>query len=143
VIRGVSHIGIAVSCLEESVEHYKRLLGMDPNEIRDLPDHGVRLCTFHTGATEIELMEPLGPRGESLGRFLDKRGEGVHHVCLEVDDVEAELKRLSDFGLAAVGPPRPGATGRNVVFLRPSRGVLVELAESGWDARPGFADTPD
>lgn len=143
MIRGVSHIGIAVSCLDDSIEHYRRLLGTDPDEVQELADRGVRLCVFRTGATEIELVEPIGPQGENLRRFLDKRGEGIHHVCLDVDDVDGELERLSCHGFSALGPPSQGASGKRVAFLRPARGVLVELAESGWAERPGLADTPD
>jgi methylmalonyl-CoA/ethylmalonyl-CoA epimerase len=132
VIRGIGHIGIAVSCLKDSIEHYRRVLGTDPDETQELPDRGVRLCVFRFGNTEIELIEPLGTQGESLRRFLDKRGEGIHHVSLDVDDIDSELDRLSCQGISPVGPPRPGASGTRVAFLQPSRGVLVELAEPGW-----------
>jgi methylmalonyl-CoA/ethylmalonyl-CoA epimerase len=143
MIRGINHLGIAVASLDDAVEHYGTLLDRDPDSVAELPERGVRLCVFRVGGTEIELVEPLGPRGDSLRRFLEKRGEGIHHVCLDVDDVELELERLQHEGFTAVGPPREGALGRRVAFLRPTRGLLVELAEPGQGEPSALEDAPD
>ena len=143
MIRGIRHLGIAVTSLDEAVQHYAVLLDRDPDAVDELPQRGVRLCTFRVGDTEIELVEPLGPQGESLRRFLQKRGEGIHHVCLEVDDLDVELGRLQREGFTAVGPPREGAFGRRVAFLHPTRGLLVELAEPGHGEPSAPEDTPD
>ncbi len=129
MIRGVAHLGIAVSVMDEAIAHYRRLLDVHPGPIEDLPERGVRVCVFRVGEIEIELIAPVGPRGEAVRRFLEKRGEGIHHVCLEVDDVQVELDRLQAEGFTPVGQPGVGAAGRRVAFLRPEKGLLVELAE--------------
>ena len=129
MIKTISHLGIAVADLKASVAVYRNLLGVEPDRLEDLPDSGVRVALFRTGNVEIELFEPLGDKGDTIHRFLAKRGDGIHHICGEVDDLAAELKRLEEMGFTPVGPPRRGAAGRMVAFLRPINGVLFELSE--------------
>lgn len=100
------------------------------------------MCVFRVGGTEVELVEPLGPQGESIRRFLRRRGEGIHHICLEVEDIRAELRRLQDEGFIPIDQPRRGSLGRTVAFLRPTRGVLIELVETRHAEQP-LEDKPD
>ena len=130
MMKRVNHIGIAVADLETAVDHYQRLLGQKPERLQELPERGVRVCTFRLEELELELIEPLGSEGKTIRRFLHKRGEGIHHICLEVTDVVGELKRLKAEGFTPIGSPVKGASGRKIAFLRPERGVLVELTES-------------
>jgi methylmalonyl-CoA/ethylmalonyl-CoA epimerase len=129
MIEGITHLGIAVKDLDSAVDVYRRLLGVDQECIEELPDRGVRVAIFRVGHVEIELFEPLGPEGNTVRRFLAKRGEGIHHICGEVADLAEELERLKKAGFTPVGPPRRGAGGRLVAFLRPISGVLFELSE--------------
>ncbi len=129
MMKKLNHLGIAVSCLEEATDHYRKLLGIEPSCVEELPERGVRVSIFRLEEIEIELFEPLGREGESIRRFLSKRGEGFHHLCLEVDDIEAELDRLNQEGFMPLGSIGKGAQGRRIAFLRPARGVLIELSE--------------
>lgn len=129
MIEEINHLGIAVADLDMSLDIYRKLLGVDPECVEELPERGVRVGIFRVGSIEVELFEPLGPQGDTVRRFLAKRGDGIHHICGEVADVKKELERLEKAGFTAVGPPHQGASGRLVAFLRPINGVLVELAE--------------
>ena len=97
----------------------------------DVPTEQVRVAFFGEGETHVELLEPLGGKGP-IADFLSKRGEGVHHVCFAVDDIDAALARMRGAGIAVIGQaPRPGAGGCRVAFLHPrgTGGVLIELSE--------------
>lgn len=134
----IDHIGIAVNSLGEAVPAFSALLGSNSRGEEDVPSEGVRLAFFGEGPGRIELLEPTGP-DSPVARFLEKRGQGVHHVCLAVEDLEAALDRAEQAGLRALEPRiRPGAGGRRVAFLHPgtTSGVLIELSE------PGEGDEP-
>lgn len=122
------HLGIAVRDLEAALVRY-RTLGFVPTSIEDVPTESVRVAFLDPGGVRLELLEPLRPEG-AIHRFLETRGEGLHHVAFEVEDVHAEMDRLRREGFELVDErPRPGAHGRVVAFVHPRsvHGVLVEL----------------
>jgi len=127
----LDHIGIAVRCLAERVPFYRDLLGLRHARDEDVPSERVRVAFLERGETHIELLEPLGGAGP-IADFLEKRGEGIHHICFAVDDIEAALARARGAGILVVGEaPRSGAGGRRVAFLHPKStgGILIELSE--------------
>lgn len=127
----IDHVGIAVRSLEGALPLWSALLGSEPAGREEVPAEGVRVAFFGEGAGRVELLEPTGPE-TAVGRFLDRHGPGVHHVCLAVDDVEEAARRAVDRGLELLDPGvRPGAGGRRVAFFHPrsTGGVLVELSE--------------
>ena len=129
----IDHIGIAVNSLADAVPAFSSLLGTNSRGEEDVPSEGVRVAFFGTGSGLIELLEPTDAESP-VARFLARRGEGVHHVCLAVEDLEAALERAEHAGLRALEPRiRPGAGGRRVAFLHPktTSGVLIELSEPG------------
>jgi LAO/AO transport system kinase len=129
----LDHIGIAVRRLDERLPFYRDLLGLTHQGTEEVTTEGVRAAFLPAGRTRIELLEPLRDDA-TLARHLEKRGEGVHHLCFEVDDLDAALRRLEAAGHEIVGgSARPGAEGSRVAFLHPKRtgGVLVELRSRG------------
>lgn len=131
-ILGLDHVAIAVRSLDEKVALFRRVLGIEPHSIEDLPEHGVRVALFLLGDDRIELLEPLGD-ASPIARFLDTRGEGLHHLSLSVDDVGAALARLASLGVPLIDQKaRPGADGKEVAFLHPkgTGGILLELSQS-------------
>jgi methylmalonyl-CoA/ethylmalonyl-CoA epimerase len=130
MIRGVEHIGIAVRSIAESRLFYESL-GLEVEEIEDVPQEGVRVAMIPCGAIRIELLEPT--REDSpIASFLEKRGPGIHHVCLESDAVREDDARLREAGVDLLRPePTRGAGGAWVQFIHPrsSGGVLLELSE--------------
>ena len=130
MIRAIHHVGIAVEHLEPAIDRY-RLLGIEPEVVETLPDHGVRVAFLRVGDSRIEFVEPLTP-DSAVGRFLAKRGEGLHHLAFEVEDIAQVLPRLAAKGFDPVDRvPRPGARGHLVAFLQPrgAHGVLLELVQ--------------
>jgi LAO/AO transport system kinase len=129
----LDHIGIAVRRLDERLPFYRDLLGLAHEGTEEVATEGVRAAFLPAGRTRLELLEPLRDDA-TLARHLEKRGEGVHHLCFEVADLEAVLARLEAAGHEIVGGgARPGAEGSRVAFLHPKRtgGVLVELRARG------------
>ena len=127
----LDHVGIAVRSLAERLPLYRDLLGVTLVREEEVPTERVRVAFLGDGETHVELLEPLGGEGP-IAQHLDKRGEGVHHLCFEVDDIDAALARLRAAGMTLVGEaPRPGAGGCRVAFLHPrsAGGVLIELSE--------------
>jgi lactoylglutathione lyase/methylmalonyl-CoA/ethylmalonyl-CoA epimerase len=132
MIKKIDHIGIAVHSAEEALQFYKGALGLELAGVEDLPEQAVRVAFLPVGESDIELVEPLTP-DSGVARFLEKRGEGIHHICLEVEDIEAALQDLAAKGVQLIDRhPRQGAHGR-VAFLHPksAHGVLIELVEKG------------
>jgi methylmalonyl-CoA epimerase len=128
----LDHVGIAVRSLAERVPLYRDLLGVTLVREEEVPTERVRVAFLGDGETHVELLEPLGGEGP-IAQFLEKRGEGVHHLCFEVDDIEAAIARLREAGVTLVGEaPRPGAGGCKVAFLHPKSagGVLIEIKAS-------------
>jgi len=127
----IAHLGIAVRDLDAAVAFYRDVLGMPVGTREVVGDQGVEVAFIHAGEPEIELLRPT-KADSPVGRFLEKRGEGLHHVCLQVADIRAELRRLEALGVPLVDrEPRVGAGGHLVAFLHPkgARGVLIELEE--------------
>jgi LAO/AO transport system kinase len=133
----LDHIGVAVRRIDERLALYRDLLGLELGGIEDVPGEKVRVAMLPAGRTRIELVEPLGSASTVAG-FLDKRGEGIHHVCFEVDDLAGTLERFRRAGLPAAGAEgRPGAEGSRVAFIHPraTGGVLIELRQTEGTAR--------
>lgn len=131
MIRSIDHIGIAVRALEDRLPFWAEALGMDVETIETVDSEKVKVALLRAGASRIELLEPAADDSPIAG-FLNKRGEGIHHLTLGVTDLDAALGRLRDRGVELVGrAPRDGAAGSRVAFLHPrsTGGVLVELVE--------------
>ena len=130
MLKGINHIGIAVKSIDEAVKAYGGGLGGSVDEeIHRSADMAARMVSV--GETKLEFMEPAGSGGV-IAKFLDSRGEGIHHICIEVDDIVAVMKDLSDKGFRLIDKePRQGIEGK-VGFVHPKsmNGVLVELVET-------------
>jgi methylmalonyl-CoA/ethylmalonyl-CoA epimerase len=127
----IDHVGIAVRDLNEAVEHYRRTLGLEPAHREIVPDQGVEEVLFKVGTSYVQLLAALGP-DTPVGKFLERRGEGVHHVAYRVRNVTEVLDHLRREGVPLVDEkPRPGSRGTTVAFVHPKgfAGVLVELVE--------------
>ena len=131
MIKKVDHIAIAVNNLDEAISTYEKIFGIKPEKIKDVPDQGVKAALIPIGeGSEIELIQPIDP-GSGVAKFLEKKGEGIHHIALEVDNVDQELKSLAAQGVELIDKePRSGLAGR-IAFLHPksTRGVLYELCQ--------------
>jgi methylmalonyl-CoA/ethylmalonyl-CoA epimerase len=133
VLLDIDHVGIAVADLPLAVAEYHAALGVQPVHRERVEDQGVEEVLFAAGSSFIQLLGSLGP-DTPVGRYLERRGEGVHHVGYRVADVAAVLRRLRDAGVPLVDEsPRPGSRGTRVAFVHPRgfRGVLVELVQEG------------
>jgi len=126
---GIAHVGIAVRGLAEGVSFYRDILGMPEVPLSD--SDGARIVGLSAGESLVELLEAESP-DSPIGKFVAKRGPGIHHICFAVDDLDAALERCRAAGLRIIDEtPRLGAEGKRVAFLHPSAtaGVLVELTE--------------
>jgi methylmalonyl-CoA epimerase len=129
----IAHIGIAVESIDTALAFYRDGLGLEVSEVLELPERGLRIAMLPCGESMLELMEPLGPDSQ-ISRFLEKRGPGIHHLCLGVPDIQARLDALDERGVRLVNrKPEIGAEGLPVAFIHPkaSEGVLLELLEEG------------
>ena len=127
----LDHVGIAVERLGPALARWRPVTGGAEGAPEEVPGQGVRVAFLSTGAVDVELLEPLGPESP-VGRFLARRGEGVHHLAFRVPSVDAALRGVLDRGEQVVDRvARPGARGRKVGFAHPSAfgGVLVEFVE--------------
>jgi methylmalonyl-CoA epimerase len=127
----VDHIGVAVTNLSQAIELYAQTAGTEVTLRETLPAQGVELAFLNTEGSKVELLAPLNDQC-TLARFLAKRGPGLHHICYEVQDIIAELARLSAQGHKLIdASPRHGAGGTKIAFISPSAfmGVLTELCE--------------
>lgn len=125
----VEHIGIAVSSIAQSMPLFEKLLNSPCYKTERVESEHANTAFFQKGETKIELLESTDPDGV-IARFIEKRGEGIHHIAFEVEDIEAEMKRLSEEGFQVLQPaPKPGADNKMVCFLHPksTNGVLIEL----------------
>jgi methylmalonyl-CoA/ethylmalonyl-CoA epimerase len=128
-LRGLHHLGVAVTDLDEAVETYGRLFGAEVEHRAQLEEQGVEAVAVLVGSSRVELLAPLGEE-TPVGKFLAKRGPGMHHVAYEVDDVRAELGRLAGAGAELIdAEPRRGLFGLEVAFVHPDavHGVLTEV----------------
>jgi methylmalonyl-CoA/ethylmalonyl-CoA epimerase len=127
----IDHVGIAVRDLDGAVAHYRRALGIEPVHRAIVEDQGVEEVLFEVGISYVQLLAATGP-DTPVGKFLARKGEGVHHVGYRVDDVAETVERLRAQGIPLVDErPRPGSRGTTVAFVHPKGfgGVLVELVQ--------------
>jgi methylmalonyl-CoA/ethylmalonyl-CoA epimerase len=131
--RRIDHVAIIVRNIEQALVFYRDTLGITPSEIKEVPTEQVRIAFLPMGGpggSEIELIEPITP-DSSLTRFLEKRGEGLHHICLEVADIDAALAEMQEKGVPVLDKQPRIAAGGRAIFLHPkgTNGVLLELLE--------------
>ncbi len=127
----ITHIGIAVNDLDKSSELFSKLFGTDAGHSEEVSDQKVKATFFRVGEGGIELLQSTGA-DSSIAKFIAKRGEGIHHLSFEVDDIESEITRLKKEGFQMIDDePRMGADGYRVAFLHPksTNGVLVEISQ--------------
>jgi methylmalonyl-CoA/ethylmalonyl-CoA epimerase len=132
-VRGIHHLGVAVHDLDEAVDTYERLFGAEVEHRGAVEDQGVEAAAVLVATGRVELLAPLGEE-TPVGKFLANRGPGMHHVAYEVDDVQAELDRLSAEGAELIdAEPRRGLFGLQVAFVHPDavHGVLTEVVSVG------------
>ena len=128
----IEHIGIAVSNLEVAKKFYEKVLGLTCYNIEEIADQKVRTAFFMVGQTKIELLETTDPEGP-IGKFIKKRGEGIHHIAFSVEKIEEQLVHAANLGVRLIDcAPRKGAEGLDIAFLHPksTSGVLIELCEN-------------
>ncbi|HOG05074.1 MAG: methylmalonyl-CoA epimerase [Paludibacter sp.] len=130
-ITHIEHLGIAVKSLEEAIPFYEEVLGLKCYAIEEVAEQKVKTAFFMVGQTKIELLESTDPEGP-VGKFIEKRGEGVHHLAFAVEGLQENLNYLEGKGVRLIDKtPRKGAEGLNIAFLHPKStfGVLTELCE--------------
>ena len=128
--RHLNHVAIAVRDIEDTLSFYRDLFGLSGGEVEEVADQGVKAVLVRVGGSQLEFIQPTDPGG-SVARFIERRGEGLHHVCFEVDDLQQKLDLLAARGVELVdSSPRQGLCGM-IAFLSPrsTRGVLVELVD--------------
>ncbi len=124
----IDHIAIAVHDVEESAKIYQQALGVDSVEFETIETEGVKVAIIHLENGRIELMQPTND-SSPIKKFLDKKGQGLHHLALETDNIEGEVERMEGCGIQFLGKIRPGSAGTKVTFIHPKSlyGVLTEL----------------
>ena len=127
----IEHIGIAVKNLEKSNDLFSKLFGKPHYKIEEVASEGVNTSFFQVGENKIELLEATKP-DSPIAKFIEKKGEGIHHIAFDVDDIESEIERLKDEGFIVLNEsPKKGADNKMVAFLHPksTNGVLIELCQ--------------
>lgn len=127
----IEHIGIAVNSLEEAIPYYENILGLKCYAVEEVYDQKVKTAFFKIGQTKIELLESTDPEGP-IGKFIEKKGQGVHHLAFAVNNIEANLEEAKENGVRLIDEkPRKGAEGLDIAFLHPKStlGVLTEFCE--------------
>ena len=125
----IEHLGIAVDNLQEAIKYYEEVLGLKCYNIEEVEDQKVKTAFFQVGQTKIELLESTQPDGP-IGKFIEKKGQGIHHIAFAVDDIEGSLKTVKEKGVRLIDEkPRGGAEGLDIAFLHPKStfGVLTEF----------------
>jgi methylmalonyl-CoA/ethylmalonyl-CoA epimerase len=128
----IEHIGIAVADMAEAIRYYSEVLGLTCYAVEEVPDQKVRTAFFMVGQTKIELLESTDPEGP-IGKFVEKKGPGVHHLAFAVQDLETCLEEVEGKGVQLIDKqPRKGAEGLHIAFLHPksTMGVLTEFCEN-------------
>lgn len=131
MFKKVEHIGIAIKNLDESQELFERLFGKEAYKVEAVESEGVKTLFFQLGETKIELLEASRP-DSPIAKFIEKKGEGIHHIAYDVEDIHAEIERLKQEGFQVLNEtPKAGADNKLVAFLHPksTNGVLVELCQ--------------
>ncbi len=127
----IEHIGIAVKNIDEAIKFYEGILGLKCYAVEEVADQKVKTAFFQIGQTKIELLESTDPEGP-IGKFIEKRGEGIHHIAYAAKNLESSLEELKSKGIKLIDEkPRRGAEGLNIAFIHPKAtvGVLTELCE--------------
>ncbi|WP_264559863.1 methylmalonyl-CoA epimerase [Flavobacterium sp. N2270] len=130
-MKKIEHIGIAVKSLKESNVLFEKLFGNPPYKEEEVKSEGVKTSFFMNGPNKIELLEATN-EDSPIAKFLEKKGEGIHHVAFDVEDIDSEIKRLKKEGFVVLNDvPKKGADNKLVVFLHPksTNGVLIELCQ--------------
>jgi methylmalonyl-CoA/ethylmalonyl-CoA epimerase len=133
----IQHLGVAVGSIDEAIGFWRDALGLELTDVEVVEDQGVRVAMLPIGESRIELLEATGDE-TPVGKFIAKRGPGIHHLCVEVDDINAKLAELRACGVRLIDQqPRTGADGAQVAFVHPSStgGVLIELTQKGGRGR--------
>lgn len=127
----VDHIAIAVKNVDEALKNYQKILNVDKVEIEEVPNEKVKVAMLMLEDTRLELMEPTSP-DSPISKFLQDRGEGIHHVAITADDIEKDVERASANGMKMLGGLRTGSYGRRITFIHPKslNGVLAEFCEA-------------
>lgn len=128
----IEHLGIAVKSLESAIPYFENILGLECYAIEEVPEQKVKTAFFKLGQTKIELLESTDPEGP-VGKFIENRGEGVHHIAFAVENLQEKLDKAAEKGVRLIDKtPRKGAEGLNIAFLHPkfTLGVLTELCEN-------------
>ncbi len=131
-ISHIEHIGIAVKNIEESIKYYENILGLKCYALEEVKDQKVKTAFFMVGQTKIELLESTDPEGP-IGKFVEKKGEGIHHIAFAVKGIENALSEMESKGVQLIDKlPRKGAECLNIAFLHPksTAGILTELCEN-------------
>ena len=127
----LEHIGIAIRNSADSEKIFAELLGSDSYKSENVESEGVKTTFFHLGESKIELLQALDPNS-TVAKFIEKRGEGIHHLAFEVEDIDFELNRLEELGYQLIHrTPKDGADNKRIAFLHPksTNGVLIELCQ--------------
>ena len=130
-LTSIEHIGIAVRNLEESIKFYEDILGLKCYAIEEVEDQKVKTAFFNAGQTKIELLETTDPDGP-IAKFIEKKGEGIHHIAFKTDDIKSSLKELKEKNIILIDDqPRKGAENLDIAFIHPrsTNGILVELVD--------------
>jgi len=132
-MKKIEHIGIAVENIKKSNELFELLLGQPPYKQETVESENVLTSFFKMGETKVELLQGLTKGEDAITKFIEKRGEGIHHIAFEVSDIEQKMKELEDKGFKLISKvPKKGADNKLVAFLHPksTNGILIELCES-------------
>lgn len=136
MLQKINHIGIAVQSLDATIPFYRDALGMPFQGIEEVAEQKVRVAMLGIGEAKIELLEPTSP-DSPIAKFLEKNGQGIHHIAYEVADIRAAIDHMQSQGARMIDEqPRNGAHGSQIAFVHPksSNGVLTELCQSGCDS---------
>ncbi len=131
MIIGIDHIAIAVIKLDEALQIYEKILGLKLEKVKVAEDQKIRVAFFQVGETKMELVEPTAPES-TVAKFIERKGEGIHHIALKVTNIEDLLRQLKEKGITLIDEkPRIGAEGGKIAFLHPKslENVLIELVE--------------
>jgi len=128
----IEHIGIAVRNLKTAISLYEKVFGLECYNIEEVAEQKVRTAFFRVGETKIELLESTDPEGP-INKFIEKKGEGIHHIAFAVENIEEKLAYAEEMGITLIDSnPRSGAEGLDIAFLHPksTSGVLIEICEN-------------
>jgi lactoylglutathione lyase/methylmalonyl-CoA/ethylmalonyl-CoA epimerase len=131
MLNKIDHLGVAVKSIEQALEFYRDVLGVEPTGMEEVPSQKVKVCFLPVGESNIELLEPTS-EDSAIAKHIEKRGEGIAHLAFRVDDIEEALATLKEKGVRLINEtPQPGAHGAKIAFIHPkaSNGILIELCE--------------